>query len=154
MKTSFVMHSPVGKIYVETEDQQLVKLEYHCNKKVTTRKLDIFSSRVKKQIETYFQSSQASFTVPVMLAGTSFQKKVWLAMQKIPAGQTRTYGDISEQLQSSPRAVGNACRANPVPLIVPCHRVIGKAGVGGFGGKTSGRNIDCKNWLLKHEARP
>jgi len=152
MKASFVMHSPVGRIYVETEDEKLVKLEYHCKKKVTTDKLDSFSSQVKKQITHYFRSSKAGFNLPVMLNGTAFQQKVWTAMQKIPSGQTRTYGDISEQLQSSPRAVGNACRANPVPLVVPCHRVIGKSGIGGFGGKTSGRNIDCKSWLLRHEA--
>ena len=151
MKASFVMLSPVGKLYVETEDEKLVKLEYHSKKKVTTNKMDRFSSQVKKQITNYFNSSKSGFNLPVMLNGTPFQKKVWRAMQNIPVGQTRTYGDISEQLQSSPRAVGNACRANPVPLVVPCHRIIGKAGIGGFGGKTAGRNIDCKSWLLKHE---
>jgi len=152
MKTSFVMPSPVGNLYVETEDEKLVKLEYHCKKKITAGKLDSFSAQVKKQITNYFKSSKQNFNLPVVLNGTAFQKKVWSAMQKIPSGQTRIYGDVSEQLQSSPRAVGNACRANPVPLVVPCHRIVGKAGIGGFGGKTAGRNIDCKNWLLRHEA--
>lgn len=151
MNESFVMNSPVGKIYVETKNEQLVKLEYHSKKKVTTHKLSSFASQVKTQIEKYFKSSKTKFTVAVELAGTPFQKKVWRTMQKIPAGQTRTYGEISDQLQSSPRAIGNACRANPVPLVVPCHRIVGKSSLGGFGGEIAGRNIDCKSWLLKHE---
>ena len=151
MKETFVMASPVGRLLVETDDDQLVKLEYHCKKKLTSHKLNAFSSQVKKQIENYFKSPESNFTVPVSLEGTAFQKKVWAALQKIPAGQTRTYGDISKQLNSSPRAVGNACRANPVPLIVPCHRVIARSGIGGFGGKVAGKTIDCKRWLLQHE---
>lgn len=151
MKESCVMDSPVGRIYIETEGESLIKLEYHSKKKVTSHKLGKFSAKVKKQIQNYFKSAKSNLTVPVSLEGTDFQKKVWAALQKIPVGQTRTYGDISDKLKSSPRAVGNACRANPVPLIVPCHRVIASSGIGGFGGKTSGRNIDCKSWLLRHE---
>lgn len=151
MRESFVMDSPVGRLYIETEDEQLVMLEYHSRKQLTRHKLSPFSRRVKKQIENYFKSAKSNLSVPVSLEGTDFQKRVWAVLQKIPTGQTRTYGDISKQLHSSPRAVGNACRANPVPLIVPCHRVVASSGIGGFGGKTAGRNIDCKSWLLRHE---
>ena len=151
MKESFVINSPVGRIYIETENDSLVKLEYHTRRSVTRHQLNRFSSRVKKQIENYFKSANTDFTIPVNLKGTDFQKKVWAALQKIPSGQTRTYGEISKLLDSSPRAVGNACRANPVPLVVPCHRVVASSGIGGFGGKTAGRNIQCKSWLLSHE---
>ena len=108
MKESFVMESPVGRIYIMTEDESLVKLEYHSKKKVSRHKLGKFSTKVKKQIENYFKSAKSNLTVPISLEGTDFQKKVWVALQKIPVGQTRTYGDISDLLQSSPRAVGNA----------------------------------------------
>lgn len=151
MHENFVMTTPVGRIYVETRAEAIVRLEYHTRKPVTLHKLGKFAARVKKQIENYFKSPNG-LELPVQLEGTAFQKKVWRALQRIPVGQTRTYGDISAQLNSSPRAVGNACRANPVPLVVPCHRVVASSGIGGFGGETSGRNINCKSWLLQHEA--
>ncbi|MGD8926820.1 MAG: methylated-DNA--[protein]-cysteine S-methyltransferase [Thioalkalispiraceae bacterium] len=151
MKESFVMQSPVGKILVETEDNHLVGLEYFSRKSVTTGKLSPFSRRVKKQIQNYFKSPQVKLALPLKMNGTDFQKKVWSQLRKIPAGKTVTYGELSTQLGSSPRAVGNACRANPIPLVIPCHRVVAKSGIGGFGGHTSGKNIDCKSWLLHHE---
>lgn len=151
MIESFVMASPVGKILVETENNHLVGIEYFTNRSITTRKLNPFSRSVRQQIEDYFRSSKNRLSVPIKLHGTDFQKKVWARLQKIPAGKTLTYGELSAQLDSSPRAVGNACRANPIPLVVPCHRVVAKSGIGGFGGEIKGRNIDCKSWLLNHE---
>ena len=151
MTESFVMNSPVGKLAIEIEDNYLVGLEYHASRPITKTKLSPAARQVKKQIECYFKTSDFQFSLPVKLKGTEFQKKVWKAMLKIPAGKTRTYGEVSSLLNSSPRAVGNACRANPVPLVVPCHRIVAQSSIGGFGGKTAGRNIDCKNWLLTHE---
>jgi len=151
MKESFVMNSPIGKILVETEDGYVVKIEYFTRKNITTRKLDSFSQSAKKQIEQYFKAPGKKFTLPLKVTGTDFQKKVWNKLQNIPSGKTLTYGELSDQLHSSPRAIGNACRANPIPLVIPCHRVVAKSGIGGFAGETKGRNIDCKSWLLKHE---
>ncbi|MGD8783676.1 MAG: methylated-DNA--[protein]-cysteine S-methyltransferase [Thioalkalispiraceae bacterium] len=151
MKQSFVLNSPVGKIFIETEDEHLVGLEYFSRKKPTNGKLSPFSKRVKKQIEAYFNSADIKLALPVKPQGTEFQKRVWAKLQKIPVGKTLTYGDLSKQLGSSPRAIGNACRANPIPLIIPCHRVVAKSGIGGFGGQIDGKNIDCKSWLLRHE---
>ena len=85
------------------------------------------------------------------MQGTPFQKKVWLALQKIPAGQVMTYGELAKQLKTSARAVGNACRANPMPLVIPCHRVVAKSGLGGFSGSQEGAPIKIKKWLLEHE---
>jgi methylated-DNA-[protein]-cysteine S-methyltransferase len=82
--------------------------------------------------------------------GTVFQQRVWQAIASIPLGQTRSYGQLAEQLNSGPRAVANACGANRIPLIIPCHRVLAKNGLGGFmQGKKNGLNI--KRWLLAHE---
>ncbi|MDH3354898.1 MAG: methylated-DNA--[protein]-cysteine S-methyltransferase [Chromatiales bacterium] len=89
--------------------------------------------------------------LPIDLVGTIYQQRVWDELQKIPLGKTVSYGLISEKLKSSPRAVATACKANPVVLAVPCHRVVSKSGVGGFMGAVEGDEIDIKKWLIKHE---
>ena len=69
----------------------------------------------------------------------------------IPPGKVMTYGEVARQLDSSPRAVGNACRANPLPIIIPCHRIVGQTGTGGYGGFRTGKVVEIKHWLLHHE---
>lgn len=95
-------------------------------------------------------------TVPlwprVTLQGTPFQQRVWKALRTIPCGETRTYGALAKQLATSPRAVGAACGANPCPIVIPCHRVVGKNGtLIGFSGGHSGAWLDLKAWLLERE---
>jgi len=104
-----------------------------------------------QQIQEYVKSPGFKFDLPLEPQGTDFQRKVWRVLQDIPAGQVRTYGEISAQLNSSPRAVGNACRQNPIPLIIPCHRVVSSQGIGGFAGETHGQKISIKQQLLLHE---
>ena len=106
---------------------------------------------VLEDLNKYFLSAIPLKTISIALNGTEFQKAVWNELKKIPLGETRTYGDIAKKLNSSPRAVGNACRKNPIPLIVPCHRVISATGIGGFAGEVAGRQINIKRWLLNHE---
>ena len=93
----------------------------------------------------YFQQAKEQ------LDGTPFQRRVWQVLQKIPSGSTMTYGEVAQQIGSGARAVGNACRANPCPLIVPCHRVVGVDGLGGFSGERGGEKLEIKRWLLQHE---
>jgi methylated-DNA-[protein]-cysteine S-methyltransferase len=83
--------------------------------------------------------------------GTFHQKKVWQCLCEIPRGATRNYGDLARELHSAPQAVGQACGANPIPIIIPCHRIVGKAGLGGFAHHRNGNFIDIKRWLLEHE---
>ncbi len=111
-----------------------------------------FERRVVQQLENYFEYPATNFSVPFALAGTPFQQQVWLALTGIPAGETLTYGELAADLGSGARAVGNACRHNPVPVIVPCHRVVAAGGIGGYSGSTNGPRLDRKRWLLKHEA--
>jgi methylated-DNA-[protein]-cysteine S-methyltransferase len=106
---------------------------------------------VARQLARYFTDGQGVFDLPVAAAGTEFQRRVWSLMRAIPAGETRTYGSIARELGSAPRAVGQACRANPLPIVVPCHRVVAAHGLGGFAGDTSGRRLAVKRWLLRHE---
>jgi methylated-DNA-[protein]-cysteine S-methyltransferase len=109
---------------------------------------------IREQLEAYFADPAASFDLPLALGGTGFQRRVWQALRSIPAGTTVTYGELAKRLASGPRAVGAACRANPCPIVVPCHRVVAKQGLGGFAGDTGGRRLAVKKWLLRHEGVP
>lgn len=106
---------------------------------------------VFRQLRCYFSSAISLQTIPLAPQGTLFQKSVWHELSKIPVGETRTYGEIAHKLNSSARAVGNACRRNPVQIIVPCHRVVSAKSLGGYAGETQGRQLDIKRWLLNHE---
>jgi len=105
------------------------------------------------QIQAYLEDPRYEFDLPLRLAGTRHRLAVWEAMQRIPAGNTRSYGELARELGSSPRAVGGACGANPLPLVVPCHRVIAAGGaIGGFmGERGEGFELAIKRWLLEHE---
>lgn len=104
------------------------------------------------QIQAYLEDPSFAFDLPIRLAGTRHQLAVWEAMQAIPAGETRTYGDLAKAIGSSARAVGGACGANPLPIVVPCHRVVGSGGLGGFmGARQEGFELGIKRWLLAHE---
>lgn len=100
-----------------------------------------------QQVMAYFDGDLRVFTVPMNPAGTPFQQRVWKALNRIPFGETRSYGEIAVQLGSGPRAVGSANRVNPIALIVPCHRVIGADGqLTGFA-----FGMEIKRQLLRHE---
>ena len=104
------------------------------------------------QIEAYLARPDFSFNLPLRPAGTPFQRRVWGAIAAIPLGQVATYGEVARRLANAPRAVGQACGANPYPLVVPCHRVIATGGgLGGFNRQGGGLLLDVKRWLLRHE---
>lgn len=88
---------------------------------------------------------------PLAPEGTPFQQRVWQELQRIPPKKRLTYGELAGRLKSGPRAVGGACRANPIPLLIPCHRVVAANGDGGFAGHTGGPWVEIKRWLLQHE---
>ena len=106
------------------------------------------------QLQQYLENPDYEFDLPLQLGGTRHRIAVWEAMQRIPAGKTRTYGEVARELKSSARAVGGACGANPIPVVVPCHRIIGSGGsIGGFMGAKDdgGFELGIKRWLLGHE---
>jgi methylated-DNA-[protein]-cysteine S-methyltransferase len=78
---------------------------------------------------------------------------VWQALRRIPGGSTQSYGELARQLHTAPRAVGQACGANPIPVIIPCHRVLARNGLGGFMSSAGGDSLAIKRWLLEHERR-
>jgi methylated-DNA-[protein]-cysteine S-methyltransferase len=105
------------------------------------------------QIQSYLEDARFEFDLPLRLSGSRHQLEVWEAMQRIPAGKVRTYGELASDIKSSARAVGGACGANPIPLVVPCHRVIAaNRAIGGFmGQRGEGFELSIKRWLLEHE---
>lgn len=102
------------------------------------------------QIKAYLQQANTQFNLPVNLYGTDFQQRVWHAIAAIPFGQTRTYGQLAYQIGSGSRAVANACGANNLPLVIPCHRVVAQNGIGGFM-QSKQNGLSVKKWLLQHE---
>jgi methylated-DNA-[protein]-cysteine S-methyltransferase len=149
-------HTPIGVIEVTLEKECVTELELgQFEPRASGVRYDPHYTGVLKQLgeqlSRYFGESHSGFDVTMENQGTAYQRRVWRALQQIPVGQTRTYGQLARQLHSSPRAVGNACRQNPLPLLVPCHRVVAANGLGGFGGETEGKQLAMKRWLLEHE---
>lgn len=101
-----------------------------------------------RQLEAYFASELTSFDLPLAPNVSEFERQVLDAMSRIPFGETRTYGDLARELDTQPQAIGQACGANPIPIIIPCHRVLAANGLGGF---SAPGGIETKIKLLKHE---
>lgn len=116
-----------------------------------TRQPDHRAKHLVDELECYLHYPSHVFDLLFVPSGTPFQLRVWRALLSIPAGQTLTYGDLATQLKTAPRAVAQACGSNPLPLVIPCHRVVSATGLGGFMHAASGAPLDIKAWLLKHE---
>ena len=110
-----------------------------------------FTKAVSEALDAYFRNPAYQFKLAVAPEGTAFQQRVWAEIGRIPPGETITYAELARRTGSGPRAVANACGANRIPLIIPCHRVVAANGLGGFmrGRQTNALNI--KRWLLAHE---
>jgi len=147
-----VIDSPLGRLGIQARDA-LTSIDFLSARTPLTAPGTPLAKRVCRQLRTYFSNPRAGFRLPIQSGGTQFQNRVWRAMMTIPVGQVRSYRQIASQLGSAPRPVGGACRANPVPIVVPCHRIVSSAGLGGFMGKSGGRAIAIKRWLLDHEGR-
>jgi len=102
-------------------------------------------------LASWLENPALKFDLPLANHGTPFQRRIWQAISEIPTGEIRTYGELSAEIGGTARAVGQACGANPFPIIVPCHRVVAKTGIGGFANARDGWLLETKRWLLKHE---
>lgn len=140
------VHSPIGDLTISEEDGKIVSLDWGWSPFQQKNEILLKS---KFLLDQYFDDEKPVFDLPLNPHGTEFQKKVWNIMRNIPYGEILTYGEISDQLNSHARAIGMACGQNPIPIIIPCHRVIGKNGkLTGFSG---GEGIKTKELLLKLE---
>jgi methylated-DNA-[protein]-cysteine S-methyltransferase len=114
---------------------------------------DALGWAVATQLREYFAGTRRDFDLPLAPRGTEFRERVWTALRAIPFGETRTYGDVAAAIEcKAARAIGQANRDNPIPIVIPCHRVIATRGIGGYAGEDGdGKEIDIKRWLLRHE---
>ena len=147
-----VLPAPFGALGVRVADGKVIGLEFlppGTRPQASARPL---IQRLARELDAYYADPGHAFDLPLHVTGTPFRQRVWQALLAIPAGQTRSYGDLARQLQSAPRAVGQAVGDNPLPVVIPCHRIIAAdGGLGGFNHRRSGFTQDIKRWLLGHE---
>jgi methylated-DNA-[protein]-cysteine S-methyltransferase len=152
-----VIDSPVGPLFLRTTSRGIRRLEFlrdALDRSPVKAERDAdaeagFAAEVEKQVRQYFEGTRRVFDLPLDLEGTDFQLGIWQAIAGVPFGETLTYAQIAAAVgrPTSYRAAGNACGANPVVIIVPCHRIVGTdKGLHGFGG-----GLDTKTFLLRHE---
>jgi len=146
-----VVDSPLGRLGFRVAGDALGELVFLSGHHRLLIPRSGVARHIAQLLEAYFADPKTRFDIKLQVSGTPFQRQVWKQLQAIPVGEVTTYGAIARRLGSSPRAVGNACRANPVPIVVPCHRVVSRDGVGGFAGDTRGRLVTVKKQLLRHE---
>ena len=148
-----VVAAPFGRLGISTRNNALVDIDFLSTRAPLQAPRDAFTRRVCAELRRYLADPSHVFRVPLALEGTEHQRRVWRALTRIPSGTVSSYGELARRLGSSARAVGGACRRNPIPVVVPCHRVVGAAGIGGFMGQRSGAALTIKRWLLAHERR-
>jgi len=141
------MQSPTGPLTLFEENSEIIVVEWG---RAEGGEETALLTEAKNQLSQFFARDRQSFDLPLNPQGTDFQKAVWQQMLAIPYGETKTYGELAKNLKSAARAVGGACGKNPIPIIIPCHRVMGANGkLTGFSG---GEGIETKQALLRLEA--
>lgn len=148
-----VISTPIGKVGISVIKDSVTNLDYVDPQTPLLDPQVLFARKVAIELIDYFDNPNYTFDLPLAPQGTVFQIRVWQALATIPSGAVKTYGELAKQLHSNARAIGNACRANPIPIIIPCHRVIAASSLGGYAGDKSGRLISIKHFLLHHESR-
>lgn len=147
-----IIISPLGKLGIKLNANLLLtQLVFLPDNIPIQAPLNQQAQKIMQQLTAYFLDPQRPFQLDYALTGTPFQQRVWHALTEIPAGQTLTYGELAIKLKTGPRAIGQACRTNPIPVIIPCHRVVAANHLGGYAGTQTGRLMQIKEWLLKHE---
>ncbi|HQT25098.1 MAG TPA: methylated-DNA--[protein]-cysteine S-methyltransferase [Burkholderiales bacterium] len=146
------IEAPFGVLGITVREGRLAEIAFLPHGESLLIPRDPLSIEVCRQIESYLSDPDFEFDLPLMPEGTLFQKKVWNEISGIPKGKTLEYGEIAKTLSSSPRAVGQACGSNPIPIVIPCHRVVSRSGLGGFMHHSDGNPISVKKWLLAHES--
>jgi len=143
--------TPIGPLRVDSDGAAVTRVSWvEDDTETGPGDPDAVCHQAKDQLEAYFLGDLLDFTVPVALSGSPLQLGVWGEMQKIPFGSVATYGDVAHTIDSEPQAVGTACGQNPIPIIVPCHRIVGAGGkLVGFSG---GQGIETKSYLLDLES--
>jgi methylated-DNA-[protein]-cysteine S-methyltransferase len=144
--------APFAVLGVQTDGRAVTRITYLAPDEPAQAPADRVAEQALRELQRYLADPAFRFTVPLAPRGTPFQQRVWQQLNTIPIGQSRTYGEIARMVRSAPRAIGQACGANRIALIIPCHRVVGAQGaMGGFMNADAGDPIAIKRWLLVHE---
>lgn len=148
-----VVPLPVGswQAGIRTDGHAVIEIDF-IDEEFERTAPSAVATEAAQQLQRYVDNPQWRFTLALNLKGTPFQRRVWAALQMLPPGETRSYGELARRLNSAARAVGGACRANPIAIMIPCHRVVAARGLGGFSGATGGPELLLKQWLLEHES--
>ncbi|MCB1776894.1 MAG: methylated-DNA--[protein]-cysteine S-methyltransferase [Candidatus Competibacteraceae bacterium] len=147
-----IMAAPLGCVIgLRMQGAALTALDFLPTDRPEKSPVDAATARVADELQAYFRNPRAPFTAPLMLQGTVFQQRVWTALRAILPGSVLTYGELAQQLGTAARPIGGACRNNPIPILVPCHRIVGRHGLGGYAGEIAGDPLGIKRWLLQHE---
>ena len=150
--------SPIGEFTIFEDAGTIVALEWGRavtpagRRKTESRKSSALLKRAARQLAEYFAGKRKAFDLPLRPPGTDFQRRVWARLVAIPQGRIETYGAIAKKMNSGARAVGTACGANPIPILIPCHRVLG--GNGSLCGYSGEGGVATKRFLLAHEGVP
>jgi len=138
------MDSPLGPLTFVSHDGAITALHWREGRKDDAPGL----VEAEAQLSAYFAGEREDFDLPLDVRASDFQRQVCDAMLAIPFGETRTYGDLARDLGVPAQAIGGGCGGNPIPIIIPCHRVLGASSLGGFSAKGG---VETKVWLLRHE---
>jgi methylated-DNA-[protein]-cysteine S-methyltransferase len=139
------LHSPVGDITVFEEDRRIVSLDWGW---VRYQDPSPLLEDAREQLQAYFDGALTAFDLPLRPTGTAYRRSVWQCLSEIPYGETRSYKAIAAKVGGSARSVGQANGHNPIPVIIPCHRVVATTHIGGYSG---GEGLPTKRWLLALE---
>ena len=148
------LSTPFGAFGVRTADDAIAEIVYLPPETPIIAPTSLLAERALVQLNAYLHDAEYRFDLPLRPAGTAFQQRVWREISNIPRGKVDQYGAMAKRLKSAAQAVGQACGANPFPPIIPCHRVVSAAGIGGFANHRDGYLIAAKRWLLVHEQCP
>ena len=150
------LHSPLGDLTVSEEDGAIVAVDWGWGR---DQEASALLRDARAQLQAYFDGALTRFDLPLVPAGSAYRRRVWDALCLIPPGQTRSYTEIAQVAGGAARSVGQAMGANPIPVLIPCHRVVGAGGTGGLwatrgiGGYSGGEGLSTKRFLLQLEAR-
>lgn len=139
------LNTPIGPLTVDARDGKIFRLRWVDD---PSGEITPELQAALDQLRQYFDGTLEAFDLPLQVDGSDLQRAVCKAMYAIPLGETRTYGDLADELGVPAQAIGGACGGNPIPVIIPCHRVLGASTLGGFSGMGG---VETKVWLLKHE---
>ena len=132
---------------ISEEDDAIVSLDWGWGRDQQRTRL---LSEAVDQLNEYLDGARTEFQLPLRASGTPYRRRVWSAMMEVPFGRTSTYGELAGIAGGAARSIGQACRDNPIPVFIPCHRIVGAATLGGYLG---GEGLQVKEFLLDHERR-